>query len=252
MKLFLRQVNYNKNSMSEPHEVKETPVWRIILSIALALFSVIRLASTCSNSNTNPNTQNSEMMNNINQIQQSQEIYRQQSQDRLATKSNDILYTTYKTLDTMNLVEKKRYSVLKLEKDSMIQFDLSSKIKVDKGFYFQKNFDDTLRMAIKSPKDLTLFVHDLESNESVEDVFKSVKRHGELNRLKSDKNIGETKTYTYTFTKGEHKFNGYVLVLANNNYYTFVEFESETATKTDLRTKALVYLLENLKSTKKK
>jgi len=86
------------------------------------------------------------------------------------------MYTSYQSLDTLNEAQKQLYSVIKLAKDSLVTFDLSTKIKVDKNYYFQNNHDDSLRMAFKSPKDLNVFVHDFESKQSEEQNFKALKK----------------------------------------------------------------------------
>jgi hypothetical protein len=228
----------------------ERPVWKTVLSIFGILFLVIRLVYTCSKMNDRKsNDLNINNVINDNLIEQHQ--YQDNIQRALLKKNNDLLYTKYQNLDTINDAQKQLYSVIKLAKDSLVTFDLSTKIKIEKNYYFQNNHDDSLRMAFKSPKDLNVFIHDFESKESEETNFKNLKKNANLKHFKLDNLLTETKTFSYTITKNKITFNGYALSFKNNGYQTFIEFESQKISGLELKFAALSFLNTNLKQSKK-
>lgn len=226
---------------------EEFPIWRKVVIFLFLLFSVIRLAYTCSkmNNRSSQNLNTDDLLNN--------QVYEDNSriqQQNLEKKGNDFLYNSFKTLDSIDAAQKQVYSIIKLNKDSLIPFDMSTKIKVEKGFYFQNNHDDSLRLAFKLPKDLTIFIHDFESTNNEDENFKSLKKNARLKSFKLDDLLTKTKTTSYSITKNNTKFNGYALSFKNNNYQTFIEFESQKISGFELQMEALSYLRKNLIPTK--
>lgn len=228
----------------------ERPVWRTVLSIFVTLFLVIRLVYTCSKMNDRKsNDLNINNVLNDNLIEQRQ--YQENIQRALSKKNNDLLYATYQSLDTINDAQKQLYSVIKLAKDSLVTFDLTTKIKVEKNYYFQNNHDDSLRMAFKSPKDLNVFIHDFESKQSEENNFKILKKNANLKHFKFENLLPETKTISYTITKNNITFNGFALSFKNDEFQSFIEFESQKISGLELKLAALSFLRTNLKISEK-
>lgn len=230
---------------------EEVPVWRKVFIVLLLLFSVIRLTYTCSKMN-NRNSQNlntNDILNN-QMYEDNARVNQLIQQQNLEKKGNDFLYNSYKNLDCVDTMQKQVYSILKLKKDSLVAFDMSTKIRIEKGFYFQNNHDDSLRLAFKSPKDLTIFIHDFESPKSEDENFKSLKKNSTFNRFKLDDLLTKTKTTSYSIVKNDMKFNGYALSFKNSNYQTFIEFESQKISGFELQMEALSYLRKNLIATK--
>jgi hypothetical protein len=229
----------------------ERPVWKTVLGVVITLFFVTKTIYTCSHTN-KTNTVNPV----VNTFIESQDIQRNEQENSnrikaiLKIKSNNILYSSYESLDSLPYSEKEAYGVLKLKKDSLVYLDLSTQIKIPKDFYFQNNHDDSLQIAFKSPKNLNVFVHSFESKEDVETNFKRIKVYNNLQKFKVENTIGVTKTISYKISKNETKYNGYALSFTSKGFNVFIEFESQTLPKEKLKETALDFLLLNLKQKK--
>ncbi|MTH14282.1 hypothetical protein [Flavobacterium sp. LC2016-01] len=166
--------------------------------------------------------------------------------------SNNLFYSDYAALDSLTVSEQEEYGVCRLKKDSLIFMDIKSQLNIPKEYYLQNNHDDSLRVAFKSPRNLTIFIHDFETKESVENGFKSVKRYSNLEKFKVENNLESAKVFSYKISKEGKKFNGYALAFQSKtrDYQTFYEFESSTLSKDMLKNKALEFLIQNTKQKK--
>lgn len=227
----------------------ERPVWKTILSICISLFLVIRLAYTCSKMG---DTKPAYQQNVYQDLQNNDAIqnYQQAVQEASTSRSNTLLYLSYNALDSLPLNEKKLYAVTKLRQDTLVTLDLSTKIKITKESFFQKNYDDSLKLAFKTRDNLTVFIHDFESKQDCETNFKSLKRGMNLSALKYDKGTAKAKLFAYSLTQNNIKFNGYCIGIQSDNYCLFLEFESDKIAKAALKETALTYLLSILHSQK--
>jgi len=228
---------------------EEAPEWRKILLVIVFVISALQLISTCAG--TDKRKQYEPDFNTVNNdlMMQQQEINARIINSR-NTISNNILYTPYKDLDTLSVMQKDNYDIFKLEKDSLIYADLNTQIKIPKGFYVQNNHDDTLRMAFKSPADLNIFIHDFKAAKDFKENFSAIKRDKKLQHYKLENSIGSTKVVSYKITKEDKRFNGYAICFITNEYQMFFEFESQNIPKDQLKTKAIDFLLENFKQKK--
>ena len=173
--------------------------------------------------------------------------YRRIQTENRQTISNLLFYKPYKQLDSLPQENKALYSVYKLDKDTVVNLDIETKIKIPKESYFQKNYDDSLKMAFKSPDDIVVFVHDFTGKGSNEDNLKSIKRGLNLQAFKTEENkTDNTNLFSYTVTQNGTTYNGYAMGFKNDNYFLFLEFESDKVSKEGLKVRALTYLLDNL------
>ncbi len=220
----------------------ESP-WRSVLSIVLLLFAVVRLVMTCTNDKSNTSSPiNQEIINRSEEIRANNIV----SAAKFQQQSNDILYTSYKDLEDLSETEKQFNHLKKLQKDTIVQIDLSTRIKIQKESYFQNNHDDTLRMAFKLKKDLTIFLHDFESKKEDSDNFKALKKFGQLNDFKLLKSNKSSKTYSYSIVKKDKKYNGFALLYKSNELCSFIEFESDVLTKPALQSAAYLFIINNV------
>lgn len=236
------------NESQGNYKHRETPVWRILLSVGIAIFAVGRLAYTCSRQNT-AKDQNVELQQ---MLQETQSQYQEAARLRQAETeriSNRIMYIPYDSLEKMEESQRNVYKIMKVEKDSMLRLDISTKIKIAQNSYFQKNFDDSLKMAIKTPENLTMFIHDFSGEGNIKENFISLKKYKNPVDVKEE-SVSSTKILSYTITQEGKKFNGYALCFQNGGYFCFIEFESDKLKKADLKLKALTYLISNLEKTK--
>lgn len=219
-----------------------SPPWRTILSVIVLVISLIRLASTCSNNNGN------NAGSSVQQDQFMQDVYQRQAMYRNAMQgnSNDLLYASYDSLENMESAKKDIYRVTRIGKDTLIGYDLETKIKINKGEYFQNNRDDSLRMAVKRPDGLTVFFHDFESKGDLKYNFLEIKRGKGIADFKVESDKPDAKSVTYTFGKNGKKWNGYAIISRSNGYFASVEFESNGRLP-EIKKKALLYMIENFK-----
>lgn len=227
----------------------ERPVWKTVLSICVSLFLVIRLVYTCSKLSDPQPTYPQNIYQNL-QNNAAVQNYQQAIREASTARSNQLLYLSYKAIDSLPLNEKKLYSVTKLRHDTLVNLDLSSKIKVTKECFFQKNYDDSLKLAFKTPDNLTVFIHDFDSKLDCETNFKSLKRGMNLSALQYDKGTAKAKLFAYSVTHNNVKFNGYCIGIQSDNYCLFLEFESDKIAKASLKETALKYMLSVLHSQK--
>lgn len=228
----------------------ERPAWRNVLSILVTCILVIRLFFTCSNMNNRNSSGNTSDVINFQETEKiTNEIIMQNNRIRKKT-SNEALYGTYQSLDSLSPLMKESYGILRLERDTVVFIDLSTKIKIPKHFYYQNNHDDTLRMAFKSPENLNIFIHDFESKEEIAKNFKSLKSSSDLKKYKENE-VSIFKIISYKISKNNKRFNGYALCFKTGDFQTFFEFESNNLSSDKLKEKAIDFLSENLKTVKK-
>jgi hypothetical protein len=217
--------------------------WRTLLSFALLAFALIRLAMTCSHSNQPvPGP-----LPELEQIQQQHQEIRA-SRNLQQTISNQMLYSDYNALNSLDASSKRLYGIVKIEKDSVIRFDLGSDLKLERGYFLQNNRDDSLKIAVRTP-DMSLFFHDFASNNGDEYNMRSIKRGLALEEFKADK-LKKLKAYSYTIRKNNKKLNGYAVTFGSKGYPVYAEFESAQLDKTTLRAKALLFLIGHIKAQK--
>lgn len=218
------------------------PIWKSVLSVLFTIFLVIRLIYTCSYKTNTAADNKNDLVNFQIDTQKNNEHFKNVREKT----SNNFLYTRYESLDSLSSLEKENYGVLKLEKDSLVYIDLSTQIKIPKHFYFQNNHDDTLRIAFKSPENLTLFIHDFETKEEIEKNFKILKTDYNLQKYKVENSIGEIKFISYKISKDKKRYNGYAICFKRKEFQTFFEFESEKLSRDKLKLNAIHFLSQNM------
>ncbi|TDP01434.1 hypothetical protein [Flavobacterium sp. 245] len=238
----------------------ESTSWRTVLSVIFVIVSAARLLYTCSNMDRrSTNAQNSVdvspyvmSQDQVEAIAEQNRVNNQIIKFQKNKLSNNLFYSDYATLDSLTISEQEDYGVCKLKKDSLIFIDIKTQLNVSKEYYLQNNNDDSLRVAFKSPRNLTIFIHDFETKESVVNGLKSLKRYSNLQKLKVENDLEMGKVFSYKISKEGKKFNGYALGFQSKtrDYQTFYEFESSTLSKDMLKDKALEFLLQNMKQRK--
>lgn len=226
--------------MSE--EQHPTP-WRTIISVLVFILIVVRFAVKIFTPSSNqPETNLSLMSPGLQQIQDRQQI----ASDHALTKaSNKIMYSSYADLDTFSVEQLHRYKLVKLQKDSMVVFDLNSKIKVNKGYYYQNNHDKLMRMAIKAKNGMTVFIHDFKTSGHIETRLERIKAEMEFSDYKQE-SFDKLRLASYRINKDGTKYNGFAVVFQDTNYSMFIEFESDKLNPSKLRKEALSFFTKNL------
>lgn len=216
--------------------------WRIILSAIVTIFMIGRLAYRCSDmGNHSKSYDNSaELMNSIAKMQEQSRVAMEESK-------NDLFYKSYKEIDEMPSNFRDSYGILKLDKDSSIMMDLSTKIVIPKNSFFYNNHDDTLRFASKFQDNTAFFVHDFNGNSDTRTLLKSVKGEEISNITEENSPSSKVKMVKYNILKNGISYRGFALDFKEKEYSTLFEFESDSKTKDELKEKALNFLLTSFK-----
>jgi len=214
--------------------MNNSSAWKTVLTVALCLISIIRIAMTCNKSSQSSYSDNS--YNDVSALMSRN--YERQAKAADNRASNDLFYESYDSISSLSDSEKENYSVIKLKKDSLILLDVLSKINVESGAYFQKNYDDTLSLAIKKPDNTSIFLHSYDTAEDMMMNFKSVKRKLNLQDLNIKIDNKDSKFVSYSFKNRGKKTNGYALLAADKGHFTALEIESSKLSKDDLEMKA--------------
>ncbi|PQA93307.1 hypothetical protein B0A70_09095 [Chryseobacterium piscicola] len=164
--------------------------------------------------------------------------YERQAKAADDTASNDLFYESYDSISKLSDFEKENYKVIKLKKDSLILLDVVSKINVEAGAYFQKNYDDTLSWAIKKPDNTSIFLHSYDTADDLMTNFKAVKRKFNLQDFDIKVDDKDSKFVSYSFKNKGKKTNGCALLASGQGHFTALEIESNILSKDELQMKA--------------
>lgn len=217
--------------------MNERPVWKTILSIAVCLFAVIRLAITCSKTS-NRSSYSDTSYENVNSLIQNYRNKDLQNNDE----SNDLFYENYDSINKLNEAEKSIFRVVKVKSDTLVPVDLTSKISVEPRSFIQKNHDDSLQLAVKLPDNTSIFLHAYSSKDGMMDNFKALKKKKNIANIKLKLDEPDSKFVGYTYEYGGKKYNGYALLARENGQFTSLEFENNKLSKEDLQMKAITFV----------
>ncbi|MPS65996.1 MAG: hypothetical protein DI622_11135 [Chryseobacterium sp.] len=217
--------------------MNEKPVWKTILSVAVCLFAVIRLAITCSKTS-NRSSYSDTSYENVNSLIQNYRNEDLQSNDE----SNDLFYENYDSINKLNEAEKAIFRVAKVKSDTLVPIDLTSKISVEPKSFIQKNHDDSLQMAVKLPDNTSIFLHAYSSKDDMMDNFKALKKKKNIANIQVKVDDPNSKFVGYTYQYGGKKYNGYALLATENGQFTSLEFENNKLSKEDLQMKAITFV----------
>lgn len=225
-----------------------TSNWRAIFVVLSIITLIVRLTFMCSSDRKSPSyNYNNDSSNPVLDFEEATRENNEINKVIIERASNNFLYTDYKALDSLPIASKEMYDVMKLTKDTVVYIDFKTKLKIEKDFYFQNNHDDTLRLAFKSPKNLNVFIHDLDTKNSVKENIESLKKFGKLDKVLVEKINDNTEILSYKIKTDKAKFNGFAICFKSKEYQLFFEFESEKMSKDILKMKAVDFLSQNLK-----
>lgn len=217
-------------------------VWKTILTVVIALVSVVRIAMTCNKSSRSSYSDNS--YNDVSALMSRNHDRQTTSESIDNTASNNLFYESYDSISHLSDFEKENYSVIKLKKDSLILLDVFSKINVKSGAYFQKNYDDTLSLAIKKPDNTSIFLHSYDTADDLMTNFKAVKRKLNVQDLDVKVDDKNSKFVSYSFKNRGKKTNGYALLAADQGHFTALEIESNKLSKDELEAEAFTLIAQ--------
>ncbi|MDR6565004.1 MULTISPECIES: hypothetical protein [unclassified Arcicella] len=226
-------------------EKKEVPVWRILLSLAISIFFITRLFLEYSNLSSNTDS-----FHGDNPFKKAiQEITGEANEkfDKVKNnKSNEALYDKYADINVSLQEKREKDGIIKLVNDSLVNIDYYSKIKIPKNSYFQNNYSDSLKFAIKMPNNLNIFIHSFPAQGEVRDNFASLKRASDLKEFNFDYSIKDVLLFHYKLTENKIKFNGYGVVVSKEDAkLILMEFESKKLTQKELKKLLVKYIAEN-------
>lgn len=219
------------------------PVWRTILTVSLALFALVRLAMTCNkmsgNSSSSDHYQSPTYQNLATTLEESKNNY----QNNIQNISNDIFYESYDSINKLGHSEMVIYHIKKVKKDTLLPLDITSKINVDANSYIQKNYDDSLKLAVKLPDNTSIFMHSYEATKGdALDNLKALKKKKNIQNISLKLDEPNSKFVSYNYKQNGEKYNGYALISKENGQYTSLEFENNKLSKDELQMKTFLFL----------
>lgn len=231
-------------------------VWRQVLTVCIFLFVIVRFGMRCSR-------MNNQAQNDAKRDQIELNLMRQnntESYESAATNQpgnlkayHDVFYKSYKYLDSLDDKQRKNGYIKKASEDSLIMVDYKTKFRALKNSFIQNTYDDSLMFAIKTPKNLNIFVHSFESSASVDSSFKYLKRNAGLKNYRLFLKLSEkTKLVCYSIFKQKMLFKGVSMIAKEDGACFFIEFESNKLSQIDLENAALKYIANNIISKKEK
>lgn len=214
--------------------------WRTVLTVGLLLFAVVRIAMMCGKSSSRGIEEDKNYQRMVGHLQESRKL-----QEKATEKaSNNLFYQNYDSISRLNDAQMAAYKVIKTDKDSLIALDLSASIKVDKNSFIQKNYDDTLNLAVKMPDNTTILMHSYEGSGGLTDNFKAVKKSRDLSNIKNIIDRKDAKYISYNYLSNGEKKTGFALLTETDRYFSFIEIENSLIPKAELQQKAMAVMIQ--------
>jgi hypothetical protein len=166
-------------------------------------------------------------------------------QNNIQNISNDIFYESYDSINQLGDSEMAIYHIQKVKKDTLLPLDLTAKINVDANSYIQKNYDDSLKLAVKLPDNTSIFMHSFEANsgDALENL-KMVKKKKNIQNISLKLDEPNSKFVSYNYKQNGKKYNGYALISKEDGQYTSIEFENNKLSKDELEMKTFLFLAQ--------
>lgn len=217
--------------------------WRTVLSVAVCLFAIIRLAITCSNS-----SRRSDMSaNDVNALLERSNEFRARDSNLYSgsnSLSNDLFYESYDSIKKLDNDQMAVFRISEVKKDTLLPLDITSKVNIQPKSFIQKNYDDSLQLAVKLPDNTSIFLHSYDSSDDMLDNFKSIKRKKDIQNLKTKVDDSNSKFVSYNYQFKGKKYNGYALLAKENGQFTALEFENNKISKEELESKVFTFIAQ--------
>jgi len=221
------------------------PVWRIVLSVAFGLYVLVRLAITCNKVSDNSSSSSILQPHAYQSMKTSLEENSNNYRNNIQNISNDIFYESYDSINKLGDSEMAIYHIKKVKKDTLLPLDLSAKINVDANSYIQKNYDDSLKLAVKLPDNTSIFMHSYKATtgDALENL-KALKKKKNIQNISLKVDEPNSKFVSYNYKQNGKKYNGYALISKEDGQYTSIEFENNKLSKDELEMKTFLFLAQ--------
>lgn len=213
------------------------PAWRIILSIVVITFSLIRIYNVFNKSDNDYASPRIEIPRFSEEDLEAQRHIR-----------DNAMYKSYEEISLYdnNLLE--GYNIIKLKKDTIIKLSIDAEIKIPAGYFFQDNNDEHRRFALKSPDNITIFLHDFYTKDSLEKCLRRAKKGQVLSHVVKKSTIKELDDFSYQINYQQDTFNGYAMGSKESGYVLLFQFESTKYSSDELLLKCADFVTEHLKA----
>lgn len=221
--------------------MEDRPVWKIVLSVALTLIGVIKLAVTCSQSS----NRSSYSSNDYQSTNSLFDRYGSTHESKIDNEeSNNLFYENYDSIKKLTNSERASYHVVKVKKDTLLPLDLTSKINIESKSFIQKNYDDSLKLAVKLPDNTSIFLHTYSSQADLLDNFKAIKKNKGIGKISTEVDDKSSKIVSYSYKYKDKNYNGCALITKGDGQFSSVEFESNKMSKSEIYLVAFTYLAQ--------
>lgn len=134
-------------------------------------------------------------------------------------------YPTYQTLSHAPKDSLAATKWVKVERDTLIRVDMTSKLKIPARWFVQKPIDDEVRFVFLTPKNIQLTFYTFSSeNNLLTNLYALRSYHFKPEgKVDHDQDLKEVK---YSFTHHHEKFNGSALGIKEKNLISIFTVES--------------------------
>ena len=218
-------------------------VWRIVFSAAMTIYFIVRIAMRCSGASASSEYSKEN-------YQKMQDVLSYTDTERFNSKqrnfNKNIFYESYQKIDSLDLTKREALGIVKLKQDSLVRIDLKTQMKIPKESFFVNNHEDSIRFSAKLKNSTNFFIHNLESSDTTENILKSIKGSSLRNLKKDDMKTSDLTMWNYELNKKQGRYNGILIASSVNGLVDFMEFESPSLSKSELKKEAVHFLSGNI------
>ncbi|MEN9336804.1 MAG: hypothetical protein RLZZ500_1791 [Bacteroidota bacterium] len=212
--------------------------WRSVLSIVLLIVALVRIVMFCNRQNSTPNYNSDQQIQNM---MQSQQETMQRVQEAQAVEAPKQLYIPYASLkDTEDIVLINR-GIERVAKDTLMPFDLTTSLKIDKGTMMIRRPQSPIRFGFKGANDVMTWINDYTEKGSISELLGASRP--DLKITKEDKSSERTKQIFYTYTHEGQKINGFGVCTSEESGTIAMLFEHEKKSSAQLQTEFMTFVL---------
>ena len=195
-----------------------TPVWRILLSIAIIVFSIVRISNSCSK-------RKEAEQNNLLEMNQFE-----QTESQMPTQEE------MQEADQMSLIsaeDAKELGIIQTTKDSIVKIDKGFSVTIPNEYYSLSNLNDdkTVVLFLRSTQNESVVIYKMKTSiEKLQEDWKKIRENNTKDLIDSNVNTYAINDdmFKYKVQNKVMTINGKAKIIKTNNVFYLVQFESAT------------------------
>ncbi len=218
-------------------ESNQSP-WRYVLSVVLLLIALVRIVMFCNRQNSSPSYNPSQQLQNVMQMQEENRQRLREAQAMQAPKQLYLPYAELKETEDIVLINR---GITRLAKDSLLPFDLSTSLKLEKGTMLIQNPQQPIRFGFKSNNDVITWINDYSEKGTLSELLGPT--HTDLKITKEEVSSDRTKQIFYTYTHEGKKYAGFGVCTTEESGTIAMLFEHEKRNSSELQSEFMTFVL---------